>query len=379
MIRFDEVKRGAIAMVALATLSACSDGTNNVLVPQAEYDFSAVDTSFQEFLDDTTFDGISYTLVDVNQGAVHEGAQGDHTLDTVVQLASTSKMPSVSLLMALHDDASLDFDVEASIDNYLPWMGVHGDRTTVQLVSNTSGIPGLEGIPGYGPHICQFLGNSNLNDCGEMLYTVGVPGTVPAGTRFSYGGSQWQLAGAVAENIGNSTWNQLFDAYIGEPCDLDVFTYGNMWSNMGDWNGSPDSLTGQDNAHIEGGAITNMQDYAKILLMHLRGGRCGDTQVLSQESVQFMQVDRTSALGGPAYGMGWWVNAADMENNEVVYDPGAFGAISWLDMERGIGGYVGVDDYDGEESSAVYGHVLGVVIPMQQAIVDEARLAAGIE
>jgi CubicO group peptidase (beta-lactamase class C family) len=97
-------------------------------------------------------------LVDAQQGSVHEAAFGDHTLDTVVILASTSKMPSVSLLMALHDDDALDFDIEATIDNYLPWEGVYGDRTTAQLVSNTSGIPGLFKLRVYGPHMCQFSG-----------------------------------------------------------------------------------------------------------------------------------------------------------------------------------------------------------------------------
>jgi CubicO group peptidase (beta-lactamase class C family) len=369
---------GALLAASLL-LSACSDGSDNNDPPLAEYDFSAVDASFQSFLDNSAFDGISYTLVDREQGAVHEQALGDHTLDIVVQLASTSKMPSVSLLMALHEDESLDFDVEASIDRYLPWMGVYGDRTTVQLVSNTSGILGLfPGLDNYGVHFCQFNGDFTMQACGELLYTVLVPGTVAPGTAFDYGGSQWQLAGVVAENVSNSSWNQAFADYIGEPCDLDVFTYGNMWWNLEDWNGSPDSLTGQGNAHVEGGAISNMQDYGKILLMHLRGGRCGDNQVLSQEAIDFMQVNRAGELGTD-YGMGLWITPGDAQNNEIVWDPGLFGAVSWLDMERGIGGYVGIDDYSSDQAGAVYDHVLSVIIPLQQQIVDDARAAAGIQ
>ena len=132
---------------------------------------------------------------------MHEGALGDHSLDTVVQLASTSKMPSSSLLMALHEDPALDYDVEAGIDRYLPWEGVHGNPSSVQLVSNTSGIPGLSALPGYGPHLCQFTGNTTLQACGEILYTVPLPGTVPPGTRFDYGGTQWHLAGVVGLGV----------------------------------------------------------------------------------------------------------------------------------------------------------------------------------
>lgn len=367
-----------VSFFTVILLTACSDGSDKNFKPQADYDFSAVDAAFQQFLDESAvFDGISFTLVDNVQGAVHEAAFGDHTLDIVVMLASTSKMPSVSLLMALHEDESLNYDVEDTIDNYLPWMGVYGDRTTVHLVSNTSGIPGLSGIVDYGPHMCQFMPDVALEECAETLYTVEVPGSIAPGTMFNYGGTQWQLSGAVAEQVTNSTWNQAFDQYIGSPCELEVFTYGNPWSDLSSFDGNPDSLIGKQNAHIEGGAITNMRDYAKILLMHLRGGRCGDNQVLSQESVDFMQIDRAGDLGTP-YGMSWWIESGDEDTSAIYYDPGAFGAISWVDMERGIGGYVGIDDYSRADPGAVYGLVLKTIIPLQQQAVDEARAAAGL-
>ncbi len=364
-------------LAAALLLAACSNGNSHNDKKDPEYDFAAVDTSLQAFLDNhNLFDGISITLVDRDQGAVHEAAFGDHTLDTVVWLASTSKMPSVSLLMALDGDDNLNFDVEATIDNYLPWEGVYGDRTTVHLVSNTSGIPGLSGLSNYGAHLCQFAGVFPLLECAETLYTVELPGSRPPGEAFNYGGTQWQLAGAVAEMVSNSTWNQAFHAYIGEPCELDVFTYGNMWTNANDWTGHPDSLTGQQNAHVEGGAITTLQDYAKLLLLHLREGRCGNTQVLPPAAVDFMQVDRAGPIGGPHYGMGWWILPASADTTEVVYDPGAFGAVSWLDMERGIGGYVGIDDYSQVASGDVYALVLDTIIPLQQAAVESAREAA---
>jgi CubicO group peptidase (beta-lactamase class C family) len=357
-------------------VTACSDGSNSHFTSQPVYNFEAVDAELQQFLDESpVFDGISVILVDTEQNIVHEAAFGDHTLDTVVMLASTSKMPAVSLLMALHDDVALDYDIETTIDTYLPWDGVYGDRTTVDLVSNTSGIPGLAGLADYGPHLCQFTNNLTLEECAEILYTVEVPGSVPPGTQFSYGGTQWQLSGAVAERVTNSTWGQAFHQYIAQPCELEVFEYGNMWTMLDAWNGSPDSLRGQQNAHIEGGAITNLHDYAKILLMHLHGGRCGDTQVMSEESVAFMQENRAGNLGED-YGMGWWILQGDAENTTIVFDPGAFGAISWLDMERGIGGYVAIDDYTLTDPGAVYEIVLAQIIPLQQQAVDEARAAA---
>jgi CubicO group peptidase (beta-lactamase class C family) len=209
----------------LLFLTACNNDSDNREAAQPVYDFAALDVRFQQFLDESAaFEGISIVLVDAQQGSVDEAAFGDHTLDTVVILASTRKMPSVSLLMALHDDEALEFDIEATIDNYLPWEGVYGDRTTAQLVSNTSGIRGLSKLRVYGPHMCQFSSTTTLDQCARILYSVQLEDSVPPGTAFSYGGSQWQLSGTVAENVANSTWVQAFDTYNATPCDLEVFT-----------------------------------------------------------------------------------------------------------------------------------------------------------
>lgn len=360
-------------------LSACSGGDSGSPAVKSTpvYDFASVDTELQTFIDDhSVFDGISVTLVDEEQGTVHEAAMGDHTLDIVVLLASTSKVPSVSLLMAIDVDEQLNYDVEASIDNYLPWNGVYGDRNSVHLVSNTAGIPGLSALGSYGSHLCQFSGATTLQACAETLFTVALNGSVAPGTAFSYGGTQWHLAGAVVENVTNSTWNQAFNHYIAQPCELEVFTYGNMWANLGDWTGFPDSLSGQQNAHVEGGGISNMRDYAKLLSMHLNDGRCGNTQVIPAAAVAYMQEDRSGAFSDTHYGMGWWIKPGDADNATVYYDPGAFGTVSWLDMERRIGGYVAIDDYSRQSASDVHALVLNTIIPAHQAAVDAAREAA---
>lgn len=366
-----------ISLALLTLTTACSDDNDKSLFDAAQpnFDFAAVDARLQKFLDDSDlFDGISVTLVDQQQGSVHEAAFGDHTVDTVVMLASTSKMPASLLLMALHDDASLNFDISATIDNYLPWDGAYGDSTTEQLVSNTSGIPGLASVDKYGAHLCQYLATSQFSECAETIYSTELEGSVAPGTAFSYGGSQWQLAGAVAESVGGASWDQLFAQYIGEPCELEVFRFGNPWSDVGQWTGDPDSLIGLDNPNIEGGAISNMRDYAKLLQLLLDGGRCGDTQVVSKESVEFLQKDRGGPLGVP-YAMGLWIQAPeDGSSATVLYDPGAFGSISWIDTARGYGGYVAIDDYSRTRAGEPVVLVLSEIIPLVEQAIDEARV-----
>ncbi len=88
--------------------------------------------------------------------------------------------------------------------------------------------------------------------------------------------------------------------------------------------------------------------------MQLRGGMCGDEQVLSQASLDRMQSDRIGAVyggevrPGMGYGMGWWVDKA----SGLINDPGAFGAVPWLDLEDGYGAYLVI------ESDATTGYIL---------------------
>lgn len=341
--------------------------------PDPTPDFSDIDSAFQTFIDESAvFDGISYVIVDAEE-TLHSATFGDHTADTVVLLASTSKVPAVMTLLALEEDGDSTFDMEQPIGEVLPFAGVYGDRTPAQLVSNTSGIPGLRQLALYGPHLCQFSFDTSVTfeGCGEVLLGVPLPDSHDAGSIFDYGGSQWQLAGVTAAISANATWNQLVDQYLGIPCELEVFTFGNMWEDLTRWDGTADSLRGQSNPNIEGGAITDLADYAKLLQVHLNGGLCGETRVLSDTALDEMRVDRGGVVEkNPApYGMGWWIST---DNPGVYDDPGAFGSISFIDIKRGFAGYVAIDDYTRRDADAPVRLVRQEIIPLLQAAFDAA-------
>jgi len=377
------ISRHILALSLLALVSACGGGgSSNTPAPPNQIgdnappapvtpDFSEVDATFQSFLDESlVFDGISYVVVDAG-GTLHTGTFGDHTEDTVVMLASTSKVPAVMTLMALEEDPASTFSMSQPIGEVLPFNGVYADRTPAQLVSNTSGIPGLRQLTLYGPHLCQFsfVESIEFEACGEVLLGVLLPDSHDAGSIFDYGGSQWQLAGVTAAVSANATWNQLVDQYLATPCELEVFTFGNMWENLLLWDGTPSSLQGQSNPNIEGGAITNLADYAKLLQAHLNGGYCGETQILSEAALAEMRVDRGGVVAEDPvpYGMGWWIDT----NNPGVYDdPGAFGSVSFLDVERGFGGYVAIDDYTRVDADAPARLVRRDIIPLLQSAFD---------
>jgi CubicO group peptidase (beta-lactamase class C family) len=347
------------------------------------YDFSAVDARLQQFIDDRdSTEGISITIVDRVQGTVHEAAFGDHPENIVVLLASVSKFASVSLLMAIDEDDSIDFDIDAPIREYLPWEGVYGEPTTAQLLSNTSGIPGgwLREIGLYGVHNCQFDPDFDFEECAKLIYSTELPNSSPPGTVFDYGGSQWHLAGAVAMQVTNSDWNQVFDKYVAGPCELDVYRYGNMVGRESEFTGHPDSLGGLGNPQPGSGAISSMQDMAKLLLLHIREGKCGNNNVLSQDAVRAMQVNRIEGLTnvflpGRTYGMGWF-GREDLPPT-VFYDPGGYGSVAWLDTQRMVAGFIAIDDYSKSTYSDSQELTLYEIIPLVGQIVDEARLEVG--
>jgi len=376
------IRRLAFIFASLS-LFACTDGSDAVFVtPEAPLpDFSAADAWMADFVDtQPLFPGGSMIIVDKDRGVIHKSVFGNQDDDSLVLLASTSKVPTVMLLMALHeDDTNVDFDIQAPIANYLPWQGVWDEAiTTENLVSNRSGIPGLTNLftrpADYAPHICQYGPVGTLLECVETLYTSelpNIPGTAPD-TAFDYGGTQWQLAGGVAETVGGASWNQLWDQYIGEPCGLTMSRYGNNLSFAADWTGDADALVGLDNPNMEGGMMSSLDDYAKLLSLHLNDGYCGDNAVLSAQGVAFMRLPRTEPEGTQrGYGMGWWITPPVEDGSIYLYvDPGFYGSVSWIDIERNYAGAVFFEEYGGVGGQIGSGGVIREMIPLIEEAID---------
>jgi len=369
-----------VLLVSVVFLSACDGNSDSKpKSKQPSYDFSALDARLQQFIDDSDqTEGISVVIVDGDQGLVHEAALGNHQDNIITLLASVSKFASVTLIMAIDEDQTVDFDIDSPIKSYLPWEGVYGEATTAQLMSNTAGIPGIFSSEARVAYACQNDPDFDFDSCAKLIYSTELPDSNPPGTVFDYGGAQWLIAGAVATQLTNSDWNQAFDKYVAGPCGLEVYKYGNMAAqDIYVFTGNPDSLVGIGNPHPGGGAISSMQDMAKLLLLHIRGGLCGDNRVLSHEAVQATQVNRIEGLTNPvypdrSYGMGWW--GRDDLPSSVLYDSGAYGSVAWIDTRKMVGGFVAIDDYSHGSAVAAWNLVLGEIIPMVGEIVDEARM-----
>jgi CubicO group peptidase (beta-lactamase class C family) len=305
--------------------------------------------------------GAGLVVVDRDDGIVHHQHWGVFSPGRISLVASSSKMISAGVLLHLADRGLLDLD--APVVDAVDWGPTNPTITPAQLLSNSSGLVGLLPEPAYGPYICQFLAAGTLQDCARGIFVSPADDLdqVAPDTEFRYGGGQWQVAGGLAEAVSGRTWAELIEEIFVEPCGLERLGYNNHFAQLASnfdypvgFNGDPAILTPTDNPNIEGGAYLTTGDYGKLLAMLLRDGRCGDTQVLSAESLDRMFADRIDAVydgvafDGRGYGMGWWVD----RGTDRVRDPGAYGATAWLDLAKGYGAFVVI------ESDAVDGTVL---------------------
>jgi CubicO group peptidase (beta-lactamase class C family) len=316
-------------------------------------DFSAISPIVQAYVDENGLNGAGLIVVDREDGVVYEDYWGEFRAERISLIASSSKMITAGVLLHLDDLGVLDID--APVADVVEWGSANPDITPAQLISNSSGLVGLLDA-GNASYPCQFSPTTTLQACGESIFTTpdDDADVIAPDTEFRYGGAQWQVAGAVAEAASGMAWDDLVDEIFVQPCGLRTLAYNNPFLQLGvagfeyptAFDGDPATLAPVDNPNMEGGAYTTTGDYAELLLLHLRDGMCGDTQVLSPDALDRMHRDRVAeayagdaATDNPGYGMGWWV---DRESGRIS-DPGAFGTVPWLDLENGYGAYLVIE------------------------------------
>lgn len=316
-------------------------------------DFSAVGPVVEAFVAERGLNGAGLVVVDADDGVVHEQYWGEFSADRITLVASSSKMVVAGVLLALQDDGLLDLD--APIATYVDWAAAHPDITVAQLLSNSSGLVGLLPNPVYEPYLCQFLPVGDLQDCAAAILASPDDDAdlAPPDTEFRYGGSQWQVAGAVAEAVSGRPWSQLIEEIYVRPCGLEATGFSNhfiqfaplFFTYPAGYDADPTLLPATDNPNMEGGMYTTPTDYARLLLMHLRDGECDGGRVLSPDALELAHADRIGAvyggesMPGSGYGLGWWVD----RSTGRLTDPGAYGTVPWLDLTDGYGAYLVIE------------------------------------
>lgn len=302
---------------AFVLLTGCLQPLKGQLqVTDTATDLPIVTKTLENAVKEEDLEGVSVLLMRDNR-VIYRKAFGRYNMNTVLPIASASKLLASSTIMTLVDEGKLALD--APISKYLPKLtGQSASITLRQLLSHTSGLPGQ--------NRCLSNNSITLKECVEKILDVGL--RTDPGTEFSYGGVSYQVAGRLAEIASGKSWNTLFEEKIQKPLNMKKTTYGT----------SP-------NPRIAGGAVSTLQDYTNLLQMHLNGGVFNGKRIISAQAVEEMQRDQTRGLpiktsphkDNRRYGLGLWRDIVDAKGKAIQLScQGAFGFSPWIDRQRNL-------------------------------------------
>jgi CubicO group peptidase (beta-lactamase class C family) len=338
----------------------------------AKYDFSPVDTAMEDFVETwSTVEGVTLGIVRKGEGQIYEKGYGEFARDRISLLASVTKPLTAGVILSLVDDGLLELD--RPVGDYLGWGDYHPDVTVELILSQMSGIKGLP-VP---QRDCVFDPESTVQECGQEVFQDESMSISP-GEEFRFSGDAWHLAGALAEIVSGKNWVELVEEKLITPCGLPNTGYGNP-TKLSDHPQAfdPENLPPTENPVIASGAYSTVNDYSKVMLMHLDGGICGHAapnRVLSPEMVQLMQEDhvpegvtlpdwRPEAVN---FGVGWWRWSFE-EDTRLMAISGAFGARAFLHQDADWAAIV-ILEAGGLEGNVMY----QTIVPLIHAAVIEA-------
>ncbi len=290
----------------------------------AGYDWTALTNKLQSFVPGAV-NGLSF-MVSRNGQTLYAQGFGNLTVNSVLPIASATKMPSGIVIMKLVEQGLIDLDrpVKDYVQGKLDWPADKNAVTMRMLFNHTSGMS-------VDAPCLNDQRNTTLKDCAQYIANQPLEFT-PPGSRFAYSGSSIQVAGYVAEAVTGKKWNNLFAEFVAQPLGLTKFTYG---------------VT--DNPRIAGGANSDTGDYTKIMQMALAGGSYNGNRILSPATIALMETNQVAGLpklrspGGTTltgYGFGWWHSdpaflarqPEPLTTGPELSDQGAFGCTPWIDL-----------------------------------------------
>jgi CubicO group peptidase (beta-lactamase class C family) len=253
----------------------------------------------------------------------------DYGPDTRQPIASCSKWLSAALVMTFIDEGRLK--LSDTVGQYLPVLSMHGkgNITISQCLSHLTGI----NTPPLKENLAKMKQIQSMEEAVGLL--AGLPMEAQPGTVFHYSNAGLQIAGAVLEKISDKSFGKLFAERIAQPLSMNHTDFGN-----------------NKVALPAGGAFSTPNDYMNFLVMILNKGMFKGKRILSEQSIDEMQVDRLvngvkiayspAEAGGFGYGYGEWIMDKNRGNiaAHAVSSPGLFGSFPWVDNQKNYAAFL---------------------------------------
>jgi CubicO group peptidase (beta-lactamase class C family) len=321
---------GAAAMMwkrVIRTLLAAACALPFTALAGGSCDFTPALTRFDALLMRNGLPG-GAVLVGTRQGLLIEQYRGSYGAQTVVAIASGSKLASAVRMLQLADQGRLPLD--ARVGAWLPqFADARAAMSVAQLFSHTSGYGNDSAAAEITDRSLSLAQAVDRIASGRPL----APG-YSVGGQFAYGGVSMHIAGRMAELASGQDWQLGWQQALGMPLGISSI----------DWQGFGPTA----NYMIAGGARSNLRDYGALLHLLLNEGRGNGRRLLSRDAVFELWRDRVGTLpvidppptaSAPIrYSLGAWIVDRAPSRPPLIHSLGAFGFMPWVDFEAGLFG-----------------------------------------
>ncbi len=338
-----------VSAVAIeSTTTTILPATTTSLKVYAGTAFDQTDALMTERVNSAGLSGGMVRIGRADGSVIYEKSIGAVRGSTPLSVASSTKWLTAAAFMTFVDQGVIGLD-----DNIAKWLPEFSNDappvTPRQLLSHTSGVRDNK---------CQ-AGGMSLSACVKAIASSARQ--FPAGSKFSYGNSDFLVIGRLVEILGGADFATIVNQRITGPLQMNATT----------WPGAPSM------ANAAFGVRVTIDDYGKFLQMVLNRGEASGTRVLSGQAVDALISNQVSAYDTtndfavgitkiPRYGLGGWPDVVNEFGGTVVASGnGAMGFYPWVDYATNTWGIIGVQDARGAP----------VAVPASQKVAVEARNA----
>jgi CubicO group peptidase (beta-lactamase class C family) len=331
----------ALGIVALAAVSAWPGGASQrttqigeLLAPiRAQHNLPALAGAVLT----------SRGLVDIGAVGIRKaGAEIPVTDADEWHLGSDTKAMTATVIASLVEKGKLAWDV--TMERMFPEVAKSMNAemrgvTLLELLSHRAGLP-------HDVNWREASRSGNLREQREAVVRMAaaIQPLSPPGSKYEYSNLGYVLAGAMAERVTNTAWEELITRAIFEPLGMKSAGFGGTgtpgkidqpWPHFA--TGKPAENNGPmvDNPEVMGPAGTvhcSLADWAKFVADHLRGER-GERALLRPESYRMLH---TPPFGGN-YATGWLVVERPWGGGTVLTHAGSNTmnyAVVWMAPKR---------------------------------------------
>jgi len=260
-------------------------------------------------------------LIGQGNQTLYQNYWGNYNSNTVVQIASGSKLMTSVTFMRLVDAGLMELDTPLA--TYLPnlsWSNPLKQTITLrQALSHTTGLPGNNNA---------VESASTIQSAAAVIASSSVAMEATPGTSFEYGNVGMQLAAAAAEQVTGLSWENVFQQYVAAPL------------------GMSGSYTSNNNPIVAGWGRVTAPSYGNMLNMLVHQGRYNNQPFLPShlvEEITTVQPGSTNNRGSSyqensfGYGFGQWILEQDPQGRTTQLQHGGKNGFkgAW-DRETGL-------------------------------------------